>query len=55
MSLHGINSGHGLVDEYVSAVTYLGFLPDGIYQLFNLRIMMPDTPGKKLRFKDYLE
>lgn len=45
--------GWGLVDEYVSAVTYIGFLPDGFYQLFNLRIGMPMAPGKKLWFKGY--
>lgn len=45
--------GWGLVEEYVRAVTYIGFLPDGFYQLFNLRIAMPMTPGKKLWFKGY--
>lgn len=39
--------------EYVRAVTYLGFLPDHFYQLFNLRIHMPDTPGAALWFKGY--
>lgn len=48
-----IDSGHGLVDEYVSAVTYLGFLPDGYYQLFNIRIKIPDTPGEELWFEGY--
>ena len=48
-----IDTGHGLVDEYVSAITYLGFLPDGFYQLFNLRIKMPKTVGKELWFKGY--
>lgn len=48
-----IDSGHGLVDEYVRAVTYMGFLPDGFYQLFNIRIKMPETPGEVLWFKGY--
>lgn len=49
-----IDSGHGMVDEYVSAVTYLGFLPNGFYQLFNLGIKMPEgTPGDKLWLKGY--
>lgn len=38
---------------YVRAVTFLGFLPDGFYQLFNLRIQMPDKVGKVLWFKGY--
>lgn len=48
-----IDTGHSIVNEYISAVTYLGFLPDHFYELFNLRIMMPMTPGKKLWFKGY--
>lgn len=48
-----IDTGHGFADEYVSAVTYLGFLPDGFYQMFNLRILMPETVGEELWFKGY--
>lgn len=39
--------------EYVKSVTWMGFLPDGFYQLFNIRIKMPDTPGEALWFKGY--
>lgn len=48
-----IDTGHSIVEEYISAVTYIGFLPDHFYQLFNLRIQMPLTPGVKLWFKGY--
>lgn len=40
-------------EEYVHAITYLGFLPDGFYQHFNIRIKMPETPGAVLWFKGY--
>lgn len=39
--------------EYIRAVTYIGFLPDGFYQLFNLRIHFPDEVGKVYWFKGY--
>lgn len=42
-----------VLSEYVSAVTFLGFLPDGFYELFNLRIKMPETPNATLWFKGY--
>lgn len=41
------------MEEYVSSVTYLGFLPDGFYQLFNMRIKMPEKPGRVLWFRGY--
>lgn len=39
--------------EYISSITYIGFLPDHFYQLFNLYVKMPDTPGAVLWFKGY--
>lgn len=39
--------------EYVHSITYLGFLPDSFYQLFNIRIKMPETPGAALWFSGY--
>lgn len=39
--------------EYIDAVSYLGFLPDDFYRLFNIRISVPDLPGAKLWFKGY--
>lgn len=41
------------VVEYISKVTYIGFLPDHFYQLFNVRIKMPELVGAKLWFKGY--
>lgn len=39
--------------EYIDAISYLGFLPDDFYRLFNVRISVPDLPGAKLWFKGY--
>lgn len=41
------------VTEYVNSITWLGFLPDGFYQHFNIRIKMPETVGEVLWFKGY--
>lgn len=40
-------------EEYISSVTYLGFLPDGFYQEFRLRIKFPEEVGQVLWFKGY--
>lgn len=50
-----VDTGHGLINETVTSVTYLGFLPDGYYQLFNMRFTLPDTPGVNLTFSGYQE
>lgn len=39
--------------EYVSSITYIGFLPDHFYQLFNIRIKMPELPGAVLWIKGF--
>lgn len=52
--MHKVNETvDGEVMEYVNKITYIGFLPDGFYQLFNVRIKMPETPGTALWFRGY--
>lgn len=48
-----IDTGHGFIDTYVHNITYIGFLPDGFYKLFNLRITFPKTISEPLWFKGY--
>lgn len=41
-------------EDYVRSVTFLGFLPDGFYKLFGVRMRIPDLPaGEKLYFDSY--
>ncbi|KAI0562365.1 YcnI-like protein [Gracilaria domingensis] len=41
-------------DEHVTSVTYLGFLPDGFYKLFGLRLGIPaELNGTQLFFPSY--
>ncbi|PXF39935.1 hypothetical protein BWQ96_10353 [Gracilariopsis chorda] len=44
---------HAQDEDYVQSVTFLGFLPDGFYKLFAMRIRFPDEVGQKLYFRSY--